>query len=143
LFPTTPAENMAAVDALETSFIDRFRRLPPWLLRRSQRRGTEVAATIFEWSKGDGGDQGELRNFPEDYVPPAGPGLWQPPGFARALQPYWGANRPFAVSTGPACAPGDPTPYSTNPSSAFWAEAFQVYDTVNKLTDEQRAIALF
>jgi PAP2 superfamily len=61
----------------------------------------------------------------------------------RALQPFWGTNRTFAASTGSACAPGDPTPYSEDPSSAFWAEAFQFYDTVNNLTDEQRAIAFF
>jgi hypothetical protein len=145
LFARTSAENMAALDALETSFNDRFLRLTPAVLKRSRRRGTAVATTIFEWSKGDGGDQGERRNFPEDYVPPAGPGLWQPtpPGFMRALQPFWGTNRTFAASTGSACAPGDPTPYSEDPSSAFWAEAFQFYDTVNNLTDEQRAIAFF
>jgi hypothetical protein len=145
LFPTTSAENMAALDALETSLDDRFRGLASDVLRRSQRRGRAVAETIFEWSKGDGGHEGELRNFPADYLPPMSPGLWQPtpPGFLRALQPFWGANRTFAVADGSACAPGDPTPYSEDPSSAFWAEAVQVYDTVNNLTDEQRAIALF
>jgi hypothetical protein len=145
LFPTTSAANSAALEALETSFNDRFRRLTPGVFKRSQRRGTAIAATIFEWSRGDDGDQGERRNFPEEYVPPAGPGLWQPtpPGFMRALQPFWGANRKFVASTGSACAPGDPTAYSEDPSSAFWAEAVEVYDTVNNLTDEQRAIALF
>jgi PAP2 superfamily len=145
LFPTTPAENRAAVDALEASFVDRFRNIGQGVVKRSQRRGTAVAETIFEWSRSDGGDQGELRNFPADYVPPVGPGLWQPtpPGFMRALQPSWGANRAFAVSTDAACSPGDPTPYSEDRSSAFWAEAVQVYDTVNNSTAEQRAIALF
>jgi hypothetical protein len=78
LFPTTSAENMAALDALETSFNDRFSRLDRAVSRRAQRRGGAVAEAIFEWSRGDGGDQGELRNFPADYVPPVGPGLWQP-----------------------------------------------------------------
>jgi PAP2 superfamily len=145
LFPTTSAENIAALDALESSFNDRFSRLDRAVWKRSQRRGTAVAEAIFDWSRDDGGDQGELRNFPADYAPPVGPGLWQPtpPGFMRALQPFWGANRTFVVSTDAACEPGGPTPYSENPSSAFWAEAFEVYDTVNNLTDEQRAIALF
>ena len=82
LFSTTPAENMAALDALETSFADRFRPLDRAVSRRSQRRGTAVAEAIFEWSKGDGGDRRELRNFPVDHVPPVGPGLLA----ARAAQ---------------------------------------------------------
>jgi PAP2 superfamily len=144
LFPTTPTESMAALDALETSFSDRFR-LSRAVSRRSQRRGVAVAEAIFEWSRSDGGDQGELRNFPPDYVHPLGPGLWEPtpPGFMRALQPSWAANRRFADSTDSVCSPGDPTQYSEDGSSAFFAEALAVYDAVNNLTPEQRAIAIF
>jgi hypothetical protein len=146
LFPTASAENLAAVEELEASFGDRFRpRVPRGVLRQSEQRGEDVAALVFDWSKEDGGHEGYLANFPVEYVPPVSPGLWQPtpPGFLRALQPYWGANRPFAIAAGSECPPGDPTPYSEDPSSAFWAEALEVYDAVNNLTDEQRAIALF
>jgi PAP2 superfamily len=146
LFPTTPAENAAAIDTLEESLGERFlRQLPRSVSPRSAERGEAVAEAIFEWSTDDGGHEGFLRNFPADYDPPAGRGLWQPtpPAFQRALQPSWGANRTFAIGDGTACMPDDPTPYSEDPSSAFFAEALQVYETVNRLTDEQRAIALF
>jgi hypothetical protein len=148
LFPTATAENLATIDSTEAQFAARFRpTLPPGVYRRSVEHGQRVAAAVFEWSKSDGGHEGYLRNFPMDYIPPAGPGLWvpTPPGFLRALQPFWGANRTFAIPSADACPPGDHTPYSERPTSRpmFYAEAIDVYHAVNNLTTEQRDIALF
>ncbi|MGH2673816.1 MAG: vanadium-dependent haloperoxidase [Actinomycetota bacterium] len=102
-------------------------------------------AAIFEWSTSDGGHEGYLRNFPPDYVPPEGPGLWvpTPPDFLPALQPFWGSNRTCVLASGAACPPGDHTPYSEDPSSAFFLEALEVFETVNHLTPEQDTIARF
>src|SRR5690606_3022937 len=85
------------------------------------------------------------RNFPSDYVPAAGPGLWvgTPPNYGPALQPYWGANRPFALPTGEACPVPPPYDYSEQPDSRFYLEALEVYETVRDLTPEQVAIAHF
>jgi hypothetical protein len=47
------------------------------------------------------------------------------------------------LSSGTDCPPGDHTPYSAEPFSSFYADAVEVYDTVNHLTPEQRAIAIF
>ncbi len=146
LFPTTSDGNKAAIDALESSFADRsFRRAKRSTLDRSVARGRSVAQTIFDWSRADGGHEGYLRNFPADYVPPAGPGLWvpTPPAFQSAMQPFWGHNRCFVIASGSACPPAPPTAYSEDPSSAFFAEAREVYDAVNNRTPEQEAIALF
>jgi hypothetical protein len=144
--PTTPDANQTAVTDLERGFADTFaRRLPPAILERSIKRGQTVAAHIFAWSRSDGGHEGYLTNFPAGYVPPAGPGLWvpTPPGFQPALQPYWGNNRPFVLASGAEHDPGPPPSFSTAAGSPFHAEAVEVYETVNALTDEQRAIALF
>jgi hypothetical protein len=99
---------------------------------------------VFEWSLTDGGHEGYLNNFPS-YTPPSGPGLWipTPPGFQPALQPSWGSNRPFAPSSARACDPAPPLPYSEDPSSSFFAEAFECYRVVNELSPEQEAIARF
>jgi hypothetical protein len=104
-----------------------------------------VAEAVYRWSMSDGGHAAELRNFPADYVPPTGNGLWvaTPPGFANAMLPTWGANRPFVLESGGACGPPPPPAYSTDPGSAFYAEAAEVYQAVNGLTEEQRAIADF
>jgi PAP2 superfamily len=142
LFPASHAE---AVNALEARLEGRLRSgLPPGVFTRSVERGRQVAGAVFEWSKGDGGHEWYLRNFPP-YVPPKGPGFWvpTPPGFLPALQPYWGSNRCLAIAGGPDCPPGDHPPYSEDPSSAFYAEALEVYDAVRNLTPEQDTIARF
>jgi hypothetical protein len=145
LFPTAGAARLAAVHGLEAEFAKRFRkRVPPGIYARSVSRGRQTAAALFEWSRSDGGHEGYLRNFPP-YSPPQGPGLWvpTPPAFQPALQPFWGANRCFAVAQSADCPPGDHPPYSVQPSSAFYLEAVEVYDAVNGLTPEQETIARF
>jgi PAP2 superfamily len=143
LFPVSQAE---AIIALEARFASSFRpTLPPGVFARSVERGRAVASAVFEWSKLDGGHEGYLHNFPTDYVPPVGPGLWvpTPPGFLRALQPYWGHNRCLAITAGGDCPPGDHPPYSEDAASAFHAEGVEVYETVANLSAEQQTIARF
>jgi hypothetical protein len=142
LFPTAPVGLRAEVDLLEAHLQGD---VPRGILLRSVDRGREVAAAIDAWSRDDGGHEGYLRNFPTDYVPPVGTGLWvpTPPGFLPALQPYWGGNRCMALDSALACDPGPPVPFSTDELSAFFAEAVEVYETVNGLTPAQREIALF
>jgi hypothetical protein len=146
LFPTTGDANKAAIDDLEASFADRSRRRTMQsAFTRSDAHGRSVARSVFGWSRRDGGHEAYLRNFPGDYVPPVGPGLWvpTPPSFQSALQPSWGRNRCFAIASGSACPPGPPTTFSEDSSSGFFAEAVEVYDAVNNRTPEQEAIALF
>ncbi len=142
LFPTAAAALAADIDRLEQRLSTGA---PPGILRRSAERGRKVAAAILAWSSGDGGHEGYLRNVAADYQPPVGPGNWvsTPPGFQRALQPYWGGNRPMALRSAAACDPGVHPPFSSDEDSAFFAEALEVYNTVNNLTVEQLAIARF
>jgi PAP2 superfamily len=145
LFPTTPAVNRAAIEELERRVSKKARAaLPPAVYRRSVKLGTDVARHVYEWSKLDGGHEAFLRNFPL-YAPPSGPSLWEPtpPGFLPALQPYWGANRPFVLRSGEACSAVRPLAYSENPGSPFYREAYECYDSVNHLTSDQEAIARF
>jgi hypothetical protein len=61
-----------------------------------------------------------------------------------AMQPFWGTTvRTFALSRGAECDQGGPPPFSTLPTSAFYQEANEVYQTVNNLTPEQLTIARF
>jgi len=141
-----PAGQAAAIRALHARLEASLQRtLPPGVFERSVRRGRDIGTAVFEWSKGDGGHEGYLRNFPSSYVPPVGPGLWEPtpPGFLPALQPFWGRNRCLAIAGGAACPPGDHPAYSVHPSSDFYVEALEVYETVSRLTPEQELIARF
>ena len=146
LFPTTAPANLAAIDALETSLAQQPRGARSSIaIDRAVRRGQRVADHVFEWSIADGGHDRFARNFPTDYVPPTGLGLWvaTPPAFQRALQPTWGTNRCMVIGAGNAIQPGAPTPFSLDPASPFFDQAMEVFDTVNTPTDEQRAVALF
>lgn len=146
LFANAGEPQRAAIDGLETSLRKRFApTLAPDVLRRSIQAGRLVAAAIFAWSRTDGGHEGYLFNFPKDYVPPIGAGLWEsaPPAYLSPLQPHWGQNRPFALASGATCAPLPPPAYSTDPASPMYQEAREVYETVKNLTPEQREIALY
>jgi hypothetical protein len=146
LFPTSPISLQRAIDRLEARFAEAFRReLPPGVFNRSIERGAGVAAAVFDWSKGDGGHEGYLRNFRSDYAPPEGPGLWvpTPPDFLPALQPFSGSNRPCVLASGAAQPPGGHTPYSEERPSLFFAEALEVYETASALRPEQVTIALY
>ena len=145
LSPTAVAESAAAIDELERRLASSAQAvLPLGIYRRSVARGQEVAAHIFDWSTTDGGHEAFSRNFPP-YTPPSGPALWvpTPPGFLPALQPYWGANRPFVLSTGASCAPVPPPTYSEVIGSRFYAEANECYEATRNLTADQEAIARF
>jgi hypothetical protein len=138
-------ESAAAIDDLERRFASSAQGvLPLGIYRRSVTRGEEVAAHVFDWSTSDGGHEAFSRNFPA-YMPPSGPGLWvpTPPGFSPALQPYWGANRPFVPPSGLACGPVQPSAYSEVIGSPFYAEANECYQATGNLTAEQEAIARF
>lgn len=145
-FPGASPENVAGIDNLEkTLATDLARDMPAAVIRRSTMRGKAVADHIYDWSLDDGGHEGHANNFPSSYVPPVGAGLWIPtaPGFATALQPSWGQNRPFVLASGAEFEPGAPPKFSTTPGSAFYSEALEVYEAVENLTEEQHTIALF
>ncbi len=132
-----------AILALEREIGDRFRaELPPQKYDRSVEWGRDIGTAVVEWSSHDGFDVHNNCAF----TPPVGPALWvpTPPGFqANPLQPCWGRVRPFALTDGSACNAAPHPAYSEDPSSPFYAEAVEVAETVNTLTDEQLTIALY
>jgi hypothetical protein len=131
LFPTTSAANKVTIDSLETSFNTLFAaQADPDVLQTSADFGKLVAASLFEWSKTDGGHEGYLPQ-PNTYVPPVGPGLWipTPPAFAPAAVPTQGNNRTFtpgiAGMTQPAVLPLPA--YSEDVASPFFAMVNELY----------------
>lgn len=140
------ADNVADLDALEARFAAQYATsVPPGLSKKSVQFGRAMGAAVFATSRDDGGDEGYLTNFPTTYIPPQGPGRWEPtaPG-QLALQPYWGTTvRTFALSSAAECDPGGPPAYSEQPGSEFYGEANEIYQIGNNLTQEQRTIARF
>lgn len=143
-FPNASSQNMQMLDIMKASIADGFLgAAPSEVLERSAALGDAIAEGVRFWSYTDGGDLGYASNFPSNYTPPAGPGLWVPtlPAFAPALQPYWGSNRPLALPSGGARDPGPPPPFSTSTTSAFYLEALACKEAVDNLTQEQADVA--
>lgn len=147
LFANTSAANKTTIDSLETAMNTALKtaEVNPETFGRSVTFGQEIAKAIFEWSKTDNGHEGYTRNQPKEFTPPIGPGMWVQTAAGdagRALQPYWGQVRPFLVANSAVALP-KPIPFSNDISSSFFALGKEVYDVSKRLSDEQKAIALF
>lgn len=120
------------------------------ILERSKARGVEVARVIYEWERTDEAAHNAFLNPQPPYNAPVGPGYWAPtiPDFTQALFPFWGQVRTFALREEEQLA-RPPIPYSENPQSLFFSQAFEVYSTVKNIKEggpgsfEQRWLAEF
>ncbi len=111
----------------------------PEVYERSVAFGQAVAKAVYDWSVTDAaGHEAFLTPQPTTYTPPAGPGLWQPtfPDFGRAVFPYWGQVRTFAISEADKIG-RVPLNYSENPLSPYYQQALEVYTTVDKINNPQ------
>ncbi|MGH7618710.1 MAG: vanadium-dependent haloperoxidase, partial [Gemmatimonadaceae bacterium] len=73
----------------------------------------------------------------------AGPTTLPATNMAGVTEPYWGHNRPFALTTWNEC-PAPPAPaYSPKPGTPLYEEAKHVYEVGKALTPDQKTIALY
>lgn len=103
--------------------------------------GESVSSTVVQWASTDGFTQ--LNNC--TYQPTVVPGAWvpTPPAFnPKPLQPCWGQLRPMVLEFAQQCPPPGPLPFSTDPTSTFYAAAQQVYQ-LTPLDADQQMIASF
>jgi hypothetical protein len=111
----------------------------------SKEYGNAVAEAFWTWSMTDSyGHDGVNRPRPADYVPPAGPGMWQPtpPDFGAALFPYWGKARSFVLAQEDKLS-RPPVTFSEDPGSSFYAQALEVRNIVENLDFTNQWIAEF
>lgn len=140
LFVDASTQNKAAIEQLEAQYSGSFQnKATAEEINRAVEFGKMVANAVFEWSKTDGG----VPPF-TSYNPtlPVTPGTWQPtpPFFAPGVVPNWGSNRPIIpdVASMPLAPP--PTPYSEDPSSAFYKMADTVYQLSTQLTADDKLL---
>ena len=121
--------------------------VPDDVAARSQAYGKQVADHIIAWSDTDGGAVIENMGFPLKYTVSKEPGHWVPTSAIQQQQvpllPDWGKVRTFAMPDGATCGLPPPPAYSEDKNSEFYKEANEVYEAVNHLNAEQRAIARF
>ncbi|WP_160710887.1 vanadium-dependent haloperoxidase [Chitinophaga solisilvae] len=145
LIPNASPTNAALITQLEAANLDTLRPgVSQEVVNRSVAYGQSIAAAVYQWSATDGGKDGYLNNFPDTYVPPVGPGLWipTPPGFQRAMLPYWGNNRLLVRNCSPLTYLPHP-PYSADSTSAFGRSAWSLYRKSKTLTPAETNIALY
>lgn len=143
MFENAPAPLLPLIDSLEQVYITQYSDVALDVAIRSIDFGRVIADSVYSYSKTDGGHKGFNRNFPASYVPPAGPGKWQPTNSQLAMLPTWGNNRTFVKDLKTKVThTGFPT-FSTDPVSAFYAEANNVYTIGTNLTEEQTTIAYY
>lgn len=116
--------------------------MPDSLEVHSKTYGLDVAQAVIAWSKKD--NYAQTRSAPK-YTVPEEEGKWipTPPAYIQAVEPHWRTIRTIAIDSANQFAPPPPARFSKDTASEFhqWAKA--VYDTVNNLTDDQKAIASF
>jgi hypothetical protein len=121
--------------------------VPQDVVARSQAYGRQVADHIIAWSDKDGGAKIENMGFPLEFALSKEPGHWVPTSAIQQQQvpllPDWGKVRTFATPDGATCGLPPPPAYSEDKNSEFYKQANEVYEAVNHLDSEQRAIARF
>lgn len=140
-----PAPNLTPMNDLEADYERRFAQLTnAQTLQNSIAFGRYVADEVYEWSKSDGtlAPSGALSGCPP-YVLRGGPGDWvpTPPGFLPASGACQGALRTFIPGIVTASRPPAPPAYSTDPNSAFYKMAQEVYTTTMNATDQEKLIS--
>lgn len=117
-------------------------RLDDATYQRSLLYARAFADDLIRWIQDD--QYAFVTAMSRDYIIPSGePHYWQPVGFQAAMHPYWEALRPFALTHPAYCDVPLPIPYSSEPDSAFYQAALEVYEAVNNATESQRADALY
>lgn len=137
LFPGTAAANKTSMDSLEKAWLMAYANDASYTtLQRSVAFGKEVATRVFNWAATDGS-----ANVNPPYVPLVGPGLWEPTSPTPAVNPYAYQRRLLVPGSAAGTALAPPPPFSSSPSSAFYAMVKEVYTASLTLTADQKAMS--
>ena len=148
LFSNTGPTGQRAMAALEEKLHAQLTAAAPAdVVDRSDAYGRAVAQQIWAWSLEDGGAVVENMGFPQQYALTKGPAHWIPTSLIAQQQapllPSWGKNRTLVMPDGAACGLPKPIEYSEDKDSEFYKQAYEVYQTRQNLTEEQRDAARF
>lgn len=147
LYIQTADSNIVKIDSLESLLLVSIDELDKATQERSIAYGKSIAASIFEWSKSDGGHRAYLKNFDKKWKHPVHPGSWKPPLFAQSfshhpLHPHWGKNRTFLAKNAAIPNP-EMIPYDTTLGSPYYQQFLEVYEKDLILTQEEKEAAIW
>jgi membrane-associated phospholipid phosphatase len=141
-FANVRASDLFKIAALESSLnVQASNSLNTEVFNRSKAYGISVANAVWDYSVTDKeGHDKYLDPRPASYTPPVGPGKWS--GSAKPMFPYWGKVRTFAIAETDKLARA-PIPYSEDKTSAYYAQALEVYSVTTPQTYENQWLAEF
>lgn len=130
---TTVAEKMVfngdAIKKMQEEYIEKLKSydLEESVVDSSISFGQRVGRHIVEWAERDHYLQ---RNSLPAYIVTKEPGRYQPtpPNYIDAVETNWKTLRPFVLDSASQFRPPPPIKYDTAKSSAFYKEAYQVYE---------------
>ena len=112
------------------------------IIEQSVAVANAVAAQVVSYSKTDNYNKlsAKLR-----YTPVKGDGYWYPtpPSYMEAVEPNWKTVRPMIIDSCNEFMPAQPTAFSKDTNSTFYALAKEVYNISKNPTREQLTIASF
>ncbi|MBS1933449.1 MAG: vanadium-dependent haloperoxidase, partial [Bacteroidetes bacterium] len=129
-----------SIDAILNWYSDKH--IPKEEFDASLEYGKEIAEKIINWASSD--NYNETRKL-RRYKISKEEGKWipTPPGYMTAVEPYWAKIRTIALDSAGQFKPPVPPPFGKEKNSLLYKQAYEVYETVNKLSPEQKAIANF
>lgn len=112
------------------------------VIKASVAAAEEMTKKVLLYSRGDNYNRlsGKLR-----YTPLKGGKNWYPtpPMYMEAIEPNWKTVRPMMIDSSRQFIPVRPTPFSTDTTSDFYKEAYEVYKVSQHPSGEQINIASF
>ncbi|OQD43146.1 phosphoesterase [Croceivirga radicis] len=148
IYQQTSDENIIKIDSLKNVIHDQLvQDSTIEIIKKSESYGEQIAQSIFNWSKTDGGHRGYLKNFDKDFYREEFLGSWKPPLFAQSfshkpLHPYWGQNRTFAKSNRAISIP-EYLKFDTVPGSPYYEQFLAVYKKEKTLTQKEKEAAIW
>jgi hypothetical protein len=124
------------------NILKEFKKLKPSVYKNSIALGQLVTDSILKWAEKDNyKETRKLRRY--TIIKATGKWLPTPPGYMAAVEPYWSKMRTIVLDSASEYRPIPPPVFSIEKDSEFYKQAYEVYETGNSLTAEQRAIAAF
>jgi hypothetical protein len=122
--------------------LKQYKKLSPEIFQSSIAFAKSIADSIGKWAAKD--KYRETRKINRySFIKSEGKWIPTPPGYMAAVEPYWNRMRTIAMDSAAECRPPGPPLFSREKETEFYDQAYEVYKTVNTLSEEQKNIALF
>ncbi|WP_431212954.1 hypothetical protein ACQ86N_46160 [Puia sp. P3] len=108
----------------------------------SLRYGRQAADSVIAWADKD--QYKETRKLPRyRFMKKEGKWIPTPPAYMSAVEPYWNRIRTVVLDSASQFRPAPPVEFSKDSASAFYRQAYEVYEVGNHLTTSQKDVANF